>query len=1441
MDPLQAKANYSRICQLLVDKGGDALRSAFHVKHPSSTLAAVLKTNKSVLKTIRYSVISPSQWNLLFPASGAPDSKNFDITLLTILLRNICGLSSPTAGWNVMPPVGDTSISADILRIKLFRNQVYGHIASPQLDDAKFETLWQEISKPLVNLGIPQQDIDEAKVAPLSPEEESYIEKLKQWKELEDDILSKLNEVERKLNNVQDEVTRLRAAVEYQIPSQIDKLAKFNFPGEIKSLCNKFQHGTRKWFFDELSSWFDDQQSRVMILTAGPGIGKSVLSAKVCKLYKERHQLAACHFCDFKNSDYSNPHRILHSLASQMCNNIEGFRDKLTEVLSREHSRDSLSDAFRVLLNDPLHDLDRHEPALIVVDALDESKTEMKSDFLELISEKFPELPQWVKIFISSRPEMQVRNKLQHFNPIEIRPDDPYDHDSDEFEDSECFEDLEDFALASIEILPDDRHHTRDLKHFVQQCLPNLNESTVNYLISKCEGSFLYANYLVSHLKKEGLGIEPNLDEIVPKGISGFYEKQFKRLETGLLNIIPDTASSILKSFVNIVAASKDPLPIKILFTGMGLSDQDYQVREIIISVMSEILPLYDDCLTVYHKSLWDWLTLIGYEEHAFVANIQDGVEHLWRACKNVYIDIDSLRSVLSFQMTPEKMFALQNGGQYLLDVGEADDFRWLVHIRLNFLKLKCFKSLNVDISRIFKFYKSTRPNHHYWSNIHLEYFSNIIQNQRLYSLLSLNLKSNEQLLIYLQSLANGYFNFMQISNHDGKNEARDILNESKQMWIEEIGNDYIPENRVISNAILGNSEGTLIRMDGAMALSSDNKLLAYKSGRSVEMFNLPCLSLIFDITVSQIPESSFGLFRHLLFSPDSSYLLWNSVRFCVSLGERKVVPFIPHGPDDIDCCSFSSCGMKLVTAEKNLVKVWDVKDKSVLVQAEIEVSYIERCFYSDCNSYILARPLKELRPFDFNDIAMLKVTTLERLDGKKIICADSCINDQDNYQIISPSRHDVFTYDAEFQIRHFHLPSGGILLIANKFCSKPFVWKDRKCVIYFISRYNVVVYDYINLEVVDLFYINCLPGNSSIDDITHLEGTNFFVQFGHEHAFVVSLETSKASFVDHRFANTLELKCCALSADSFYLACCYKNSFLFIRRVDNGKVVQVVVTKQAPEACWWSESYLWVVCEDVVVKYPYDSTEAEVVGPALEDFSLSLKSVLKFMVGVLIIRLNDEGQIAILKICDQTLHPQQIPDTNFAASAAAISRDGCAVLLYCKSNFDYQLWEIACENEWELRTTGKLEDCDAVVWFCLSGEKASRSSIWVKSLVTSFEDTLFEPLWIFSMDFPEGRQVFSHYLISEDLKYLGSVVVEGNYKYSDILIIHRYEWLYFLDVLAGKVISSSFLGDLRCVDNVSSFFIPSQGILVLAGLREIKFLKIRNIKSNLPCVAEEW
>ena len=86
MDPLQAKANYSRVCQLLIDKGGDALRRVLQTKinlsPPPSTLDSLLSAHKKSLQKRRYSVISVAQWKLLYPASAPADANGFDITLI---------------------------------------------------------------------------------------------------------------------------------------------------------------------------------------------------------------------------------------------------------------------------------------------------------------------------------------------------------------------------------------------------------------------------------------------------------------------------------------------------------------------------------------------------------------------------------------------------------------------------------------------------------------------------------------------------------------------------------------------------------------------------------------------------------------------------------------------------------------------------------------------------------------------------------------------------------------------------------------------------------------------------------------------------------------------------------------------------------------------------------------------------------------------------------------------------------------------------------------------------------------------------------------------------------------------------------------------------------------------------------------------------------------
>ena len=66
---------------------------------------------------------------------------------------NICGLTPPVTGWDVLPAATDLSREADIARVKFFRNTVYAHAEHASIDDATFDTNWKEIRDTLVRLG----------------------------------------------------------------------------------------------------------------------------------------------------------------------------------------------------------------------------------------------------------------------------------------------------------------------------------------------------------------------------------------------------------------------------------------------------------------------------------------------------------------------------------------------------------------------------------------------------------------------------------------------------------------------------------------------------------------------------------------------------------------------------------------------------------------------------------------------------------------------------------------------------------------------------------------------------------------------------------------------------------------------------------------------------------------------------------------------------------------------------------------------------------------------------------------------------------------------------------------------------------------------------------------------------------------------------------------
>jgi hypothetical protein len=69
------------------------------------------------------------------------------------LLRNICGLTEPPTKWNELPQENDYSLEADIVRIDVYRNEIYAHsLEHMALTSDEFEKYWETISDTLCRI-----------------------------------------------------------------------------------------------------------------------------------------------------------------------------------------------------------------------------------------------------------------------------------------------------------------------------------------------------------------------------------------------------------------------------------------------------------------------------------------------------------------------------------------------------------------------------------------------------------------------------------------------------------------------------------------------------------------------------------------------------------------------------------------------------------------------------------------------------------------------------------------------------------------------------------------------------------------------------------------------------------------------------------------------------------------------------------------------------------------------------------------------------------------------------------------------------------------------------------------------------------------------------------------------------------------------------------------
>ena len=191
LSPLAAsteKTNGDKLSRFSIDGETTVLRKAFDDFYPTTNFASVLNGNYSILNNhLRKRIVNKDQWDKLFSPDGVEsDFHKFNITLLFLLLINICSSSDPLSGWHDEAPPHDVCFEAN-------RNVLFCNMTSTSVDGQTFPLLWQEVSSTLHALGLDQAEIDRLRTE--HGGEQDYIDALIEWDDSEKKIKTQLKDI----------------------------------------------------------------------------------------------------------------------------------------------------------------------------------------------------------------------------------------------------------------------------------------------------------------------------------------------------------------------------------------------------------------------------------------------------------------------------------------------------------------------------------------------------------------------------------------------------------------------------------------------------------------------------------------------------------------------------------------------------------------------------------------------------------------------------------------------------------------------------------------------------------------------------------------------------------------------------------------------------------------------------------------------------------------------------------------------------------------------------------------------------------------------------------------------------------------------------------------------------------------------------------------------
>ncbi|XP_060563023.1 uncharacterized protein LOC132722532 [Ruditapes philippinarum] len=195
-----------RLQMLIIDGGLTCLRNYVDQKlaAKSSTLSACLANEQAQINFLKgRKIITQVQYDLLYPSSGTVSTSDLDITLIICLMRNLtCFNLNTKFKWDTPPAQNDTSIEADICRLKFFRNEICHISTTTGIQHNDFIQKWNEIEQILLRIDTVypikdfQQTINEFLFCTLDPSTEKRVtDEIEKWNKFDKSVKTDLEQL----------------------------------------------------------------------------------------------------------------------------------------------------------------------------------------------------------------------------------------------------------------------------------------------------------------------------------------------------------------------------------------------------------------------------------------------------------------------------------------------------------------------------------------------------------------------------------------------------------------------------------------------------------------------------------------------------------------------------------------------------------------------------------------------------------------------------------------------------------------------------------------------------------------------------------------------------------------------------------------------------------------------------------------------------------------------------------------------------------------------------------------------------------------------------------------------------------------------------------------------------------------------------------------------